>query len=293
MGDLSDNFYNRVRNLLPSFTGSYAKIAWFFLDNAENLKFMRIKNIAEKCLVSDATVTRFIKELGFKSFYDFKMTIAHFKNNAVQIIPDSTDNFVYADISPKDTLYDIIAKVKSDFIDTIDVTMEHLDVHELEKAVNIVKKAKKINLYAVGNSSVAAKHAYLRFYRVGKDGHVYTDPAEMAVSATLLGKDDVAIGLSYSGKSEPVVKAISYAKEKGCPTIGITGPAVSPLIKMANIKLTTVKPELDDFQLSSFSRLSQILILDLIYAGSTALNFEASAGAIKKSATCVRDILHN
>lgn len=36
-------------------------------------------------------------------------------------------------------------------------------------------------------------------------------------------KDDVVIGISGSGKSENVIKAINLAKEKGCITIGFAG----------------------------------------------------------------------
>jgi DNA-binding MurR/RpiR family transcriptional regulator len=287
------NFTNRLNNLIPTLNDKSLKIANYFIDNIDNLKYMRLKNIAEKCGVSEPTITRFIRKIGFSSFYNFKMTIA-----SSDIIIDksnisSHENFVLADIAANDSIAEIMKKIKNEYTHTITLTMQNIDLFEIEKAIEVMSKAQSINFYAVGNSFIAAKHAFLRFYRIGIHSNVYTDPAEMAASAALLKNTDVAIGLSYSGKSEPVVKAISYAKERGIPTIAITGPNNSPLLKGSDIKLSTPKVELDDFQLSSFSRLSQILILDLIYAGVAVRNFASSTNAIRISAAKVRDILKN
>lgn len=285
------NFINRLNNLHPSFNGSNKRISKYMLENLEKLQFMRSKEIAENCEVSEASVTRFIREIGFSSFYDFKMAIANIVFDTDKKL--KKDEIILADIEANDTLDDIVKKIKSEFIHTINLTLDRIDLYEVERAIDLVAKAKSINFYAVGNSAVAAKHAYLRFYRVGIESKVYIDPAEMAVSAALLRKDDVAIGLSYSGKSEPVVKAIGYAKEHETPTISITGPYVSPLMKISDVKISSVMAELDDFQLSSFTRLSQILIMDLIYAGVAVKKYDLSVNAIKSSGAKVRDILNN
>jgi len=285
-----ENVYNRIINLLPSLNGLAEKIAQYFLDNLDNLKYLRVKQIADNCSVSEATITRFVKTLGYLSFYDFKMAVANYntpKNNK------NSSDFILGDINSNDSLEDIITKMKSEFINTIDVTINFLDLHEIKKAITVVSSAKTINIYATGNSYVPAKHAYLRLYRIGKKCSVYTDPSEIAVSASLLCKDDVAIGISYSGKSEPVIKGIQYAKEAGATTIAITGPINSIMQRTADIKISAVKREIDDFQISSFSRLSHIVILDIIYAGVAVKDYKKSVKAIKVSGTKVADILNN
>ena len=284
-----ENLYNRIANLLPSFNGSFAKTAQYFIDNLENLKFLRLKQIADNCGTSEATITRFVKALGFSSFYDFKMIVANYtaKQN------HNPYDFILGDISRNDSFEDIITKIKSEFTNIIDLTIKYLDSLEIKKAIDVISLAKTINFYATGNSFISSKHAYLRLYRIGKKCNVYVDPSEIAVSASLLSKEDVAIGVSYSGKSEPVTKAIQYAKEAGATTISITGPSSSPLTRTADIKICTVKSEIDDFQISSFSRLSQIVILDIIYAGVAVNHYDESTKAIKISGKKVADILNN
>ena len=289
MKNNQENLYNRIANLLPSFNGLFAKTAQYFMENLDNLKFLRLKQIADNCGTSEATITRFVKALGFSSFYDFKMIVANYTTKQNH---DPSD-YILQDIYYSDSLEDIITKIKSEFINTIDLTIKYLDFLEIKKAIAAISSAKTINFYATGNSFIPAKHAYLRFYRIGRKTNVYTDPSEMAVSSSLLGKEDVAIGISYSGKSEPVIKAIQYAREAGATTISITGPLRSPIQKIADIKLCTLKSEIDDFQISSFSRFSHMIILDIIYAGVAINHYNESTRAIKASAIKVSDILNN
>ena len=52
-----------------------------------------------------------------------------------------------------------------------------------------------------------------------------------------LQPDDVVIGISGSGNSENVLQAVSYAKEKGAKTIGLTGFDGGKLARIADIPL--------------------------------------------------------
>ena len=54
----------------------------------------------------------------------------------------------------------------------------------------------------------------------------------------LLRKNDVVIGLSVSGNSKNVLRAIDYANRKGCVTIGFVGKRNSTLTKRAKHCLT-------------------------------------------------------
>lgn len=285
-----NDLFSRIQNLKPSFNNAFLNVADYILNNKDELKYLRIRQLSEKCNVSEATITRFVKKIGFSSFHNFKMTIAQIETISKE---ETIENTILGDIEEKDDLRIIISKIKNEFISTIESTTDNIDIKEIEQAIDVISKAKTISYYCSGNSSIAAKHAFLRFYRAGISSRVYTDPAEMGVSASLLGSDDVAIGISYSGKTNIVIKSLEIAKKKGATTIAITGPNKSPLIKLADIKLSTRIEELDNFQISSFSRLSQIVLLDIIYAGVAVKNFDNSKKAIQESAESVRKVLNN
>jgi len=67
-------------------------------------------------------------------------------------------------------------------------TKKIVDPAEIEKAVAAIDKSEIITIYCVGTSTIAAESAKIRFYRVGKECIVYNDPANQAVSSSLLGK---------------------------------------------------------------------------------------------------------
>ena len=280
----------RIENLRPSFNKAFTNVADYILKNQNELKYLRVKQLAEKCDVSESTITRFIKRIGFSSFHNFKMTVATIGLNGSG---KERESLILGDIEKNDTLKIIKTKLQNEFVSTIDDTFNNLDMKAIEKAVEAILQAKSIRYYCTGNSSVAAKHAYLRFYRAGIASNVYTDPAEMGASAALLGPDDIAIGISYSGKTEVVHKSIKIAKQNGATTISITGPNKSPLNTIADIKITTRIEELDDFQISSFSRLTQMVILDMIYAGVTVKKYDKTKKLIEKSAHLIREVLNN
>ncbi len=285
-GDL----FIRIENLKPSFNNAFLNVANFILNNRAELKYLRVKQLSEKCNVSEATITRFIKKIGFSSFHNFKMAIAQIETVTKG---EPKESLIIGDIEEDDDIKTIVSKIKNEFVSTIDDTIDNLDLREIEQAIDVILRAKTISYYCTGNSSVAAKHAFLRFYRAGISSRIYTDPAEMGVSASLLGPNDVAIGISYSGKTEVVVKSLEIAKQNGATIIAITGPNNSPMIKLADIKLTTRIEELDDFQISSFSRLSQIVIMDIIYAGVAVTKYDDIKKAIQISAQRVRGVLNN
>ena len=51
----------------------------------------------------------------------------------------------------------------------------------------------------------------------------------------LLNPGDLVVGISASGNSENVLRAIAYANEKGCTTVGVTGFGGGKLAGMADI----------------------------------------------------------
>ena len=285
-----NNLFVRIQNLMPSFNKAQVKVAEYFINNREELKHLKIKQLALNCDVSEATVTRFIRKIGFSSFQNFKYAVIKVDSS----VREKTDEFDDLDkINTDDPVDSLISRVKNEYISDIQMTLKNLDTREILNAIDAVKNAESISFFCVGTSCIAAKNSYLRFYRAGIKTSVYNDPAEMGIAASLMEKGDVAIGLSYSGKTEVVNTAMKIAKDNGSATIAITGPGRSPLIKMSDIKISSQYEELDDYLLTSYARLSQIIIMDIIYTGVAEDNYEKSVQSIQKISSNATDILHH
>ena len=54
------------------------RLATYILDNLEQCKTITTKALASTCEVAESTVTRFVREIGFSSFQEFKISIAEY-----------------------------------------------------------------------------------------------------------------------------------------------------------------------------------------------------------------------
>lgn len=56
---------------------SYSKIIIYLLTHSEEVQSLTISEIADKCYVSPATLTRFSRHFDFSSFNELRKTLAH------------------------------------------------------------------------------------------------------------------------------------------------------------------------------------------------------------------------
>jgi len=280
----TDLFLLRLRGLLPSLNPKLRAVAEHILAHPGTVKLQRISELASACGVADSSVTRFVKALGLRNFQELKILMAG--------IPSGAENepgaFVYDDITEGDSLESIIEKISYINVTALQETKRILDMREIERAVSAVESARCIDIYGAGGSFVAAENARLRFYRIGKRCQIYSDPNQQAVSASLLGRGDAAIGISNSGRTISTVNALRRAKENKAATICITSYAKTPITRHADICLYTSTRDSAFFQESMVSRIAQIFLIDVIYSRLAVKNFSDSVKLIAKSADALK-----
>ena len=103
--------------------------------------------------------------------------------------------------------------------------------------------------------------------KVGIRCAVHIDADTQLVIASTMGKGDVAIALSYSGRSRTVVEAMRLAKENGATTICITKMEKSPLIKHCDIKLFTATTDVTIGKEIIARRIAEQAIMEALYLG--------------------------
>ena len=95
---------------------------------------------------------------------------------------------------------------------------------------------------------------------------IFCDSHIQMVSASQLGKGDVAMGISYSGGSADVVEALELAKRNGATTICLTHMAKSPILRCSDIALTVTAKEMMFRSDGIVSRMAQLAVIDTLYA---------------------------
>lgn len=97
---------------------------------------------------------------------------------------------------------------------------------------------------------------------------VYQSNVQMMTAGNLTS-EDVALAVSYEGRSRNVVEAMKIAKERGAVTISITKMNKSPLLRYTDISLFTAVNDLTVGRDKVTRRVSDQFILDALYLGYT------------------------
>jgi DNA-binding MurR/RpiR family transcriptional regulator len=286
--DVIEGIYRKA----PYLTRSLRRIADYILEHPDRCKTMTIKDLASASQVAESSVTRFVKEIGLKSYQEFKMALVEALTlNGVSGLP-SQDTHVYEDISRTDSVETIVDKVVYRHIQTLTETKRRLDLFELGKAVEAIEKAQAILFCCMGSSGIAAEEGVMRFTRAGKKCLLFKDQSIQLMTSAIVGPDDVVIGISNSGYSTAVIESLKLAQSKGAPTIVITSFENSPLVKVADIALFTPTkspphgPGL--YWEATTSKSAQTLVIDLLCACYAVRHFDETLIFLEETFLAVR-----
>jgi RpiR family transcriptional regulator, carbohydrate utilization regulator len=287
-----ENVTTIIRRHLPYLNPALKKIANYILEEPDRVKLQKIGELAGACGVSVATVTRFVRAINFNSFPEFKIAIATIPPEAAKDL-DAEKEFFYHDLYETDSIEGVVGKITFKNIQSLKDTQALISPEEISRGVAAIEHADVIAVYSGGYSVVAAQNFKFRFYRMGKTCVLYNDPIEQAVSASMLNEHAVAVGVSSSGRTKYVVDALRIAKAAGAVTMCITDSIDSPIVRHSDIKYFTFSKHSDFLQDSLLSRMSQILIIDILFACFALRNYQHSFELAEKSAHSIQEVTKN
>ena len=291
--DTSPNVLTAIRPRLPYLNPALRRIANYTLRNPNDVKSLTIGELAEKCEVSESTITRFVKELDIRSFPQLKILIAEDLSRAPPVERNEDSKLVYEDITGSDNLDTITRKIHYRLQHTLDETFAQLVTEDIEKAVEAIQRCETLAFFAVGSSTLAVESGLMRFLRVGKKCLFFEEQNIQQMSAVALDERSTAIGISNSGRSQAVVRALDIAKRAGATTICITAFPTSPIAAFSDIKLitptTTVPLGRPEYHESMTSKFAQIAVMDLLYSIFAVRNYEHSIEKLEETNRVTED----
>ena len=277
----------KIKGLYSQMGGSERKIADWIISNFQEIIGLSINELASRCGCGEATIVRFSRRLGLSGYQELKLKIAQESANTVQS--------GMIGIEEGDRCYDIFTKRIRDIAVALENTKSVLNPEEIEKAATVIKDARRIVIFGLGNSASIAVDAQHKFLRAGLDAIAYCDNHMQAIAASHLHKGDAAIGVSHSGASIDVVDALKISREAGATTICVTNFGSSPINEYSDIILNTRSEETKYSILAMSSRIAQLAIFDAIYTYIVMHSNKAAVRAIKDAETALhsKKYIHN
>lgn len=256
MKDQEISLLTRVEAVRDQLTASEAKVANVILSNPNLATELSISMLAAQAQVSEPSVARFCKAMGFSGLKEFKLQLARALGGA-QMQPSALQ------VSADDTAGSAAAKVIERSIQALVNLRDTLDGGLLAVAAQRIARARRLEFYGQGNSGIVALDGQHKFFRMGLATGAYSDPHVHAMSAALLGPQDVVVAISASGRTLDLLRSIEIAKEAGAFAVGITTRA-SPLTRLCDVTIAVDVDEGPDPFSPMTSRLLHLEVLDML-----------------------------
>lgn len=256
-----------IKNKYSSLTPVERKICDYLAENYEKLPVITAETVAIGAGVAKSAVVRCSKSLGFSGFSALKGKAAAecVKNESLNYCPY---------ISPQDGHRQILGKVFAATVKTLNDTAEGLDYEMAEQLIAALSKAESIYIYGVGTSAILVSELQYQLITLGYSAFAFSDVPTMAVSTMNLKKGDIAIALSYSGRTSSVLETLKLAKQGGALTACITANSESPIMQLCDIPLAVYSDEINYPIEPMSARIAQISLINALIIMLSSNNYE-------------------
>ncbi|OCA85991.1 RpiR family transcriptional regulator [Bacillus sp. FJAT-27225] len=256
-----------LSKMLPLLPPSERKIATYIIENPKESISLTAIELGKRSSTSGAAVIRLCKSLNLKGLQDLKLRIA----GDLQ----KTSDAGYRDIEPNEPPRFVIEKMTNNSIKTIRETAALLNVDELEKAVEALRRSRRTHFIGIGASSIIAQDAQQKFLRINKDAYTFSD---MHMASTLVAnadESDVVVGISFSGETIEVANVLQLARQQNATTISLTKYGNSIVNENADIHLYTSAASEPTFRSgATSSRIAQLQVIDILFMCVASLQYE-------------------
>lgn len=225
MNGNTNDLTSRINECYGSLSKGQKILATYITDNYDKAVFLTAAKMGQVVGVSESTVVRFATHLGYKGYPEFQKALEEMVRNKLNSIQRMEVN--YGRISQSHILETVLQSDQEKIKDTL----EHIDEHAFELAVDTIIKAKHI--YIVGIRSCAPLAAFMAFYFNLMFENVTllqtNNSSELFEQMVRISKDDVIIGISFPRYSMRTLKAMEFANNRNAKVITLTDSVHSPM----------------------------------------------------------------
>ncbi|MCW8196337.1 SIS domain-containing protein [Proteobacteria bacterium 005FR1] len=266
----------------PKLSKSDQKVASVIVSQPSAVIHYSIARLADLAGVSEPTVSRLCHKLGCEGYTDFKLRLAQELSSGGRLYVENME--------ATDDTRTIINKILSSIETSIRSMEQSISPGSIESATALLASSRSIYFFGSGASGPVALDAQHKFFRFGIPVVAQTDYVNQRMMCSMLGPDDAAIFISYTGRTREIIASAALASERGARTIGLTQPD-SPLARHCMEVLNVVALEDTDLYTPMTSRIIHLATIDIL-ATTLALalgdKVETNIRAIKRNLQATR-----
>lgn len=255
-----------------AFSNSEKMVVDYLLKEGSHIQNMTVKEIAKATYTVPSTIIRVSKKLNYDGWNDLKEDFikeceyleSHFLNIDANI-----------PFKNNDTIMSIAGKISTLKKESIEDTLSLISHDDLQKAIQIIRKASCIHLFAVSNNLLITQEFKHNMSRIKKDVRIHCLQNEIFFDAALTDANSCALIISYSGETYVLDRVAQALKNKHIPLIVITSIGDNTLSRKADCILRMCTREKLYSKIATFSTDSSITyLLDVLYSCIFALDYD-------------------
>lgn len=235
---LQDSFEERIKK--AKLTKSGREIAQYLLDNLLRVSCMTATNIAQELNISDVTVIRFARSLGYEGYNDLqkdlqKRMFDYVENTQPLLAHPASILQLNMETSSSSSTLELAC---TNEMKNLSRFVERNSEESFIQAAKIIMESKRKVVFGVrGSAAVAFSFSMRLRYMVDDVFHtIYADPNDSYALYTLTDQDCL-VAFGFVNYPQATVDAIMLAKKRGSRIIAITDMETSPLAKDADVAI--------------------------------------------------------
>lgn len=226
------NVQDRIRELRASLTRAEALVAKYLSAHPTEAAFLPAARIGEKAGVSESTVFRFTKSLGYSSFQELQ---AELQADIRLKLHEATPIRLRRTVGRSTSEWAALTGAFEDDIKNIQLTSLQLTEPSFRDVIDALAEARGVWVVGLRGATALATLLGYTLNLLRPEVHFLADRGDTIYDRLVdLRKGDVLLATAFSRQSRRTLEAVELARTKGATVIAITDDVVSPLATAAD-----------------------------------------------------------
>lgn len=159
-------------------------------------------------------------------------------------------------------------------------SLDSIDQGFKEALIDGIRSARKVFVYGSGRSGLVGQLFAVRLVQLGYDVHFVGE-----MTTPIIGKEDLTLLISYTGKTSSVVQTARIAKRIGSRIVCITGAPGSPLAEVSDVPIVM---DVDDSE-----EVRKVAPLGTVFEDSALLLFDCIVSDLMEIDSATEEDMRN
>jgi DNA-binding MurR/RpiR family transcriptional regulator len=238
-----DDFNQLISEHYSQLTKSERAIADFLRQNQDEAAFLSAGEIATRLNLSEATMVRFARTLGYSSYPAMRTVLQETFRRRV-----THSARLRGRLDDLRAAGDIFERLVASEIDYLTQALETVDRKALRQAVELLCSRNRVFVFGVGPSVSLVELMEIRLRRFGRQViPLKTAGREILEPLLMLTENDLLFVICFFDVSVALQLVLDYAKEVSCPVIMLTDTLGSIIGEKADVVLAARRGPMAEF----------------------------------------------